>query len=222
MKEALESDGRIWLRRALSEMQLHKLESVLDNQVLKVGTRLNPPTALIKKMNKEVGLNNLIQPFLLEAKPVRFVSFNKSKDQNWSLPWHQDRVIAVREKENVSGFTNWSCKSGIWHCEPPEDILSNMIFARVYLDDVKRDNGCLELALGSHKFGKISAGDIDDVVERCPIEFCEAQRGDVLIVKALTVHKSGISLSHTQRRALRVDYVAKELPSPLKWKHSQI
>ena len=222
MKEALESDGRIWLRRALSEMQLHQLESVLDNQALKVGTRLNPPTTLIKKMNTEVGLNNLIQPFLLEAKPVRFVSFNKSKDQNWSLPWHQDRVIAVREKVNVSGFTNWSCKSGIWHCEPPEDILSKMIFARVYLDDVRQESGSLELALGSHKFGKITADKVGKIVERCETEICEANRGDVLLVKALTLHKSGVSSFTTPRRALRVDYANQELPTPLEWKYTHI
>jgi hypothetical protein len=33
------------------------------------------------------------------AKPVRAILFNKTPEANWSLAWHQDRTICV--KENV-------------------------------------------------------------------------------------------------------------------------
>lgn len=222
MKDVLENEGRIWLRSALSETQLHNLDKLLSDQASKLGARLKPPTTLNKKMNSELGVDSLVEPFFQDAKAVRFISFNKSKKQNWSLPWHQDRVIAVRKKVRVPGFTNWSRKSGIWHCEPLEAILKNMIFARVYLDDVTKGNGSLELAIGSHKFGKIKASKVDEVIEGCDTEICEANRGDVLLVKALTLHKSGVSTSNAQRRALRIDYAVQELPAPLKWKYIHI
>ena len=56
--------------------------------------------------------------------PLRAVGFNKSSDENWSLPWHQDRIVAMPRKDPDPRFKNWSRKSGIWHCEPPPDMLA--------------------------------------------------------------------------------------------------
>jgi len=35
------------------------------------------------------------------VRPVRVLTFDKSLGSNWSVPWHQDRTIAVRQRIDV-------------------------------------------------------------------------------------------------------------------------
>ncbi len=204
----LEREGRAWVRRALSEDSLRALDAACDTGDAP-GQRLflEPPTAL----------NTLAQKFLLNARLVRIVAFNKSEVNNWTLPWHQDRVIALRERVEVAGFTNWTNKAGIWQAEPPIEILERMIFARIHLDPADTENGCLQLALGTHARGKIAAADAEAIAGAAPVENCIAERGDVLFAKALILHRSAPSRTNSGRRAIRIDYCAEPLPSPLEW-----
>ena len=52
------------------------------------------------------------------VRPVRAILFNKSPEANWSLAWHQDRTICVREKREAPGFGPWTIKSGMVHVAP--------------------------------------------------------------------------------------------------------
>jgi hypothetical protein len=45
------------------------------------------------------------------AFPVRGLLFDKSRDANWKVAWHQDLSIAVRRKIDVPGFGPWSLKA---------------------------------------------------------------------------------------------------------------
>jgi hypothetical protein len=81
------------------------------------------------------------------------VGFTKGVERNWGVPWHQDRVIALRDRKEVAGYGNWSRKADVWHCEPPLDLLHRMTFLRVFLDPVGPENGGVEFALGSHREG---------------------------------------------------------------------
>jgi hypothetical protein len=117
----MDQEGRAWFRRALSESELLALDAACDTGE-KPGQRLllEPPAAL----------NVLAQQLLPNARPVRVIAFNKSETNNWTLPWRQDRVIALRERVDTPGFTNWTNKAGIWHAEPPIALLERMLFAR--------------------------------------------------------------------------------------------
>jgi ectoine hydroxylase-related dioxygenase (phytanoyl-CoA dioxygenase family) len=167
-------------------------------------------------------VHQLARRVLAAARPVRLVAFNKSEASNWSLPWHQDRVIAVRERFDLPGYVNWTRKVGVWHVEPPTEILQRMLFARVHLDRATEENGCMELALGSDAFAKVIDSAAEPIANRpgAQRELCIAERGDVLLVKALTLHRSRASQSVGERRALRIDYAAEALPSPLEWEFS--
>lgn len=212
----LEREGRVWARGALGEASLALFERTA--RVKKSpGLRLDRNDDLSEVIGESSGLTQLARKFLPGAFPVRVLVFNKSSDVNWGVPWHQDRVIAVREKHRVGGFRTWTKKAGIWHVEPPIDILKEMVFARVHLDDTDERNGCLELALGTHTHGRVSAETASDVAQSAPIEVCRARRGDVLVVKALTLHRSRPSQQDSDRRTLRIDYSAKRLPEPLQW-----
>jgi ectoine hydroxylase-related dioxygenase (phytanoyl-CoA dioxygenase family) len=92
-----------------------------------------------------------------------------------------------------------------------------MFFARIHLDPADEECGCLQLALGTHTGGKVAAADAEAIANTSPIENCIAQRGDVLFAKALILHRSSPSRTNAGRRAIRIDYCAEGLPSPLEW-----
>lgn len=205
----LEQEGRVWFRRALSAARLITLDAEASSK--------DRPGERIVTLDGLEELNALAAQLLPDARPVRVIAFNKTEANNWTLPWHQDRVIALRERVETPGFTNWTNKAGIWHAEPPIDLLERMIFARIHLDPADAENGCLQLALGTHARGKVAAADAEAVANAAPIENCIAQRGDVLFAKALILHRSSPSRTSAARRAIRIDYCAEDLPRPLDW-----
>lgn len=208
----LETAGREWVRGAVSGAGLLALDQTFHRDDAP-GERY--PVEDVRGVLRE--MTSIARVGLPRATPVRVVFFNKRQDNNWTLPWHQDRVIALRERVETPGFANWTNKAGVWHAEPPIELLERMIFARIHLDGADEDNGCLQLALGTHRRGKIAAADAESIANAAPIESCTAKRGDVLFAKALILHRSSPSRSGASRRALRIDYCAEELPSPLAW-----
>jgi len=152
-----------------------------------------------------------------QARPVRAILFDKNSETNWTLGWHQDRTIAVRERADVVGFSNWTMKSGVTHVEPPFAVLERMITARIHLDDVGADNGPLLIAPGSHRLGRLDASEIEATVEAAgPIE-CLARAGDVWVYKTAILHASEASRCATGRRVLQIDFSADKLPGDLEW-----
>lgn len=205
----LEQEGRVWFRRALSVARLLALDAAVSAEG-RPGERLVALDGLEEVSARATQL-------LPGASPVRIIAFNKTEANNWTLPWHQDRVVALRERVETPGFANWTNKAGIWHAEPPIGLLERMIFARIHLDPADEDNGCLQLALGTHAHGKIAAADAEDIAKSASIENCIAERGDALFAKALILHRSSPSHVSAGRRAIRIDYCAEALPAPLEW-----
>lgn len=209
MSIELEQEGRVWFRRALSAADLVALDET--------ATVEGRPGERIARLQGLAEVDALARRLLPGARPVRIIAFNKTEANNWTLPWHQDRVVALRARVETPGFTNWTNKSGIWHAEPPIELLKRMIFARVHLDAADADNGCLQLALGTHARGKIAAADAESAAATAPTEDCIAARGDVLFAKALILHRSSPSRADAPRRAIRIDYCADDLPDALQW-----
>jgi hypothetical protein len=54
-----------------------------------------------------------------KSKPVRVLAFDKTPESNWSLGWHQDRVIVVKHRRDLLGFGTWTLKGDIPHVEAP-------------------------------------------------------------------------------------------------------
>lgn len=152
-----------------------------------------------------------------DARPVRAILFDKSPANNWSLGWHQDRTICVRERSEVAGFGPWTRKAGMHHVAPPADLLSRMVTLRIHLDDVPAENGPLVIAPGSHAYGRVSESEIDAVIEKCGTMTCLARAGDAWLYSTLILHSSGAALLPARRRVLQVDYAAEALPGGLSW-----
>jgi ectoine hydroxylase-related dioxygenase (phytanoyl-CoA dioxygenase family) len=148
---------------------------------------------------------------------VRAILFDKTAETNWSLAWHQDRTICVRERIEVEGFGPWSIKAGLYHVAPPFDLLARMVTLRVHLDDVPATNAPLLIAPGSHALGKLPVGDVNAVAVRCGTVACLATAGDVWTYSTPILHASEAASLPARRRVLQVDFSTDELPGGLEW-----
>ena len=163
-------------------------------------------------------LMDLIRPHLLsEPVPVRAIYFDKSPDANWLVPWHQDLTLAVRVRIEVPGFGPWSMKDGVPHVQPPVALLEQMITVRLHFDDTDESNGALRVLPGSHRRGRLSAKDIQELRCQQTEVLCTAPAGDALLMRPLLLHASGRSTVTRHRRVLHLEYAAFDLPSPLQW-----
>jgi hypothetical protein len=136
---------------------------------------------------------------------VRALYFDKPPGGSWSLPWHKDLTIAVREhRGELAEFTKPTVKGGVPHVEAPESVLDQMLTARIHLDDVTEENGPLLLVPGSHREGKKPKLTPD-------IQFHTVlvNSGDVLLMRPLLTHCS----RHSQSTALRRRVVHLEFAS---------
>lgn len=182
------------------------------------GLRINGAQALAPFLS-ESGCIGAVATSVLgaAARPVRAILFNKSPEANWSLAWHQDRTICVREKREAPGFGPWTVKSGMVHVAPPFDLLTRMVTLRAHLDPVPASNAPLLIARGSHTHGRVSVEEIDKVVELCGTVRCVAEAGDVWLYATPILHASEAASEPTSRRVLQVDFAAEQLPFGLEW-----
>lgn len=151
------------------------------------------------------------------ARAVRAIAFDKSDHANWALGWHQDRVIAVRDRREVAGFGPWTVKDGVHHVQPPPFLLSRMITVRVHLDPVDEENGPLRISPGTHRLGRIAESAIASAVAKHGEAVCAAEPGDVWVYSTPILHASERSAPGRRRRVLQVDYAADPLPGGLDW-----
>jgi len=215
LKQEFEKFGRVWLRNVIPIDELDRLKKSFPD-VRDPGARVKIASPLHNLIIRS-KLTDKVKSLWPDMKPVRLVTFDKSPNTNWGLPWHQDRVIALNRKHEVDGFSNWSKKAEIWHCEPPVKLLEKMLFVRLHLDETTIENGAMEIALKSHLSGLVPGTLTKEVVNSCDTEVTNASPGDVLVLAMLTLHRSLPSATVSRRRVLRIDYCAEELPSPLSW-----
>lgn len=195
------------------------LQQEFDRLQFRAGARPFELTAVVRKMLAADGCLGRIAFALSHSgvRPVRVLAFDKTPQSNWSLGWHQDRVIAVKARVAVTGYQNWTLKGGVPHVEAPAEILARMFSLRLHLDDCDRSNGALKVLPRSAERGKLADAEVRQLANEVAEEFCEAKRGEVVAMKALTVHASEPSIAPKHRRVLHVDYAAVPLPHPLQW-----
>ena len=170
----------------------------------------------VRQLWRQPPLGSVLEELLgSELGLVRVLYFDKPPGQSWSLPWHKDMTIAVRNNRLPSAhFSKPTRKAGVPHVEAPLAILENMITARIHLDEVTEENGPLKVIPGSHHTGKKL------VLGEVPPVSIHANRGDVLLMWPLLAHCSGRSHPETlrHRRILHLEFAARpELPEVYEW-----
>ena len=212
-------DGAELAPKALDSSALATLEQVLAGQPRDVaGVRLFDVDGLVSFLAANGPIGSIAARNLGGmARPVRATLFDKTASANWSLAWHQDRVIAVRERKEVEGFGPWTRKHGALHVAPPFELLASMLTLRAHLDPVPQSNAPLLIAPGSHRFGRIPESDVPEVVARCGVAICLADVGDIWTYATPILHASDRASAATHRRVLQVDYALGDLPGGLQW-----
>lgn len=209
----LEEHGAAHLPGAAAPF-LSELEAALDGLPIdQAGIRLHGVTGLAPLL-AEIA-SRAAQ--LAGRRPVRAILFDKSEAANWTLGWHQDRTIAVRQRAEVPGYGPWSVKSGLQHVEPPFALIASMRTIRIHLDSVDETNAPLLIAPGSHRLGRIPEPEIEAAVVRCGTAACLADRGDIWVYATPILHASAAAGQPRRRRVLQVDTSADALPAPLEW-----
>jgi len=144
---------------------------------------------------------------------VRGLYFDKPPESTWSLPWHQDLTIAVRDHSQPSErFRNRTVKAGVPHVEAPDELLRQMLTLRIHLDDATAENGPLQVLPGTHAGREAPA-------RGAPVTIF-ATAGDVLAMRPLLSHASGVSQEGSQqhRRVIHLEFAGcRELPDRYEW-----
>lgn len=152
-----------------------------------------------------------------DYRPVRSILFDKTKEQNWPVTWHQDLTIAVTGQYNIPDYGPWTTKDKVVHVQPPIDILAQMITFRIHLDETPSTNGALRLIPGSHHLGRVPSSRVPALEKNDPV-ICECQPGDLLLMRPLILHSSPRSESPRHRRVLHFEFAPDTaLHSKLAW-----
>ncbi len=174
------------------------------------------PTA--RELADSAPLRALIEPVLgNKAKVVRGIFFDKTPVANWKVPWHQDTMIAVRDRQEMAGFSAWSVKAGVVHVQPPVEVLASILAVRLHLDDTDETNGALRVIPGSHQHGLLSDDAIQQLKAERAVEICVVPCGGALLMRPLLLHASSVAAQPTHRRVLHLEYSALALPKDLEW-----
>jgi ectoine hydroxylase-related dioxygenase (phytanoyl-CoA dioxygenase family) len=148
---------------------------------------------------------------------VKATLFDKTHEANWRVQWHQDRAIAVKERLDVPGYGPWTTKAGSLHVEPPAGVLAQMLAIRVHLDKCGAANGALRVIPGSHRSGKLTPRQLDELVTASAMIELDLPQGAMLLMRPLLVHSSSAASMATHRRVLHVELAPPEAISPLQW-----
>lgn len=152
-----------------------------------------------------------------KSKPVRSIFFDKTPASNWYVTWHQDLSIAVEKRIDTEGFGPWTVKDGTTHTQPPQEVLEQIVSLRIHLDPCPKENGAIKFIAGSHKNGILNPAVVPKLIESNTATYCEAEPGDVILMRPLILHSSSKSISPEHRRVLHLEFSAIELPNGLSW-----
>src|SRR5947207_9104753 len=203
---AIENEGFALVPGILSEIERRSLFTTLGamTHAGQRGVLANPEVA---RVACSARLLALVAPHTsAEPRPVRAIYFNKSSAANWSVTWHQDVTVAVRQRMDVDGFGPWSIKDGVAHAHAPAEVLKQMLTIRLHLDDCDESNGPLRVLPGTHAFGRLSAEQIARLRAQISEIVCCARAGDALLMRPLLLHASAKSQGTGLRRILHIEY----------------
>ena len=218
MCSSLANDGYEIHRALLSSSEVVELRLEADAVAAAVGSacvrHLRERSSIFESLSESSALLSLIPRGL---RPVRSILFDKTKSENWPVPWHQDLTISVTDRQDITGYGPWSHKDGVPHVQPPVSLLENMVTIRLHLDDAFASNGALRVIPESHCKGKMDSDALSDFDKSASVT-CECSSGDALLMSPLILHSSRRSDSPVRRRVIHFEYARDtDLDAQLRW-----
>jgi hypothetical protein len=218
-KEILERNGYCIIAPFLNQCQVTELLAMLQPlESASAGIRdVLRKTPALKEFVQSDAVRVLIHDLLgIPARMVRGIYFDKNRDTNWKVLWHQDRTIAVREKSETDGFDLWTVKDGIPHVRPPEEYIKRMLTLRVHLDECNEGNGALKVVPGSHH-QPLPDSKVIELAKNSAVAVCDVPAGGVMAMKPLLAHSSSAGSNPSHRRVLHLEFSPDALPDGLEW-----
>lgn len=215
IKRQVETDGYALVHSCVSEGTIQALETALDAD--QHGVRNLLSNAIVRAFAGSDAVRMPVAAVLgATCFAVRGIFFNKNPRANWKVTWHQDCVIAVREKLEIDGWGPWSSKAGLVHVRPALAVLQQMLAIRIHLDDCAEDNGPLRIIPGSHRYGILSDAEIQDRSKESTVA-CAVSRRDAILMRPLLLHSSPPAMRPSNRRVVHLEFAAHDLPSGAEW-----
>lgn len=140
------------------------------------------------------------------AAPLDATFFDKHARANWTVPGHQDRIVAVAP----TTARKHRIRDGIAYAELDAKTLARLVALRIHFDPTDGETGAVCVVPGSHLDGVMPSGQISNVPLNHYVP-CAAGAGDVLILRPLLLHRSSPSRGEGQRRVLHLVYGTQEL-----------
>jgi ectoine hydroxylase-related dioxygenase (phytanoyl-CoA dioxygenase family) len=219
MQSSLERDGFEILDRAIELEVVAELRTELPSIGTQAGLRnLLASHPIVRRVARLSSVRTAAEAVLgPRCFAVRAILFDKTRQANWKVAWHQDLTIAVRQRRCAVGFTAWSEKHGVVHVQPPVPVLERMLAVRVHLDHCHPENGPLRVLPGSHREGRLAPAAIHRWKTRVSEVHCVAEQGGLVLMRPLLLHASSVAQVASQRRVLHLEFAADDLPGNLEW-----
>jgi hypothetical protein len=147
--------------------------------------------------------------------PVQCTYFEKSTENNWLVPIHQDLSLPAPERTPLPGWGPWSEKEGATFVQPPVAVLEQLLAVRIHLDPCGVTDGPLHVVPGTHLQGVIRPENAAAL--RIQEQACLAQVGDALVFRPLLLHRSSKSSGASRRRVLHFLYAPPSAALDVEW-----
>jgi ectoine hydroxylase-related dioxygenase (phytanoyl-CoA dioxygenase family) len=133
---------------------------------------------------------------------IQAIAFDKTAETNWKVAWHQDLMFPFARRVATDGYDLPTVKGGVDYARPPREILECLLAARLHLDDCGASNGPLRVSPGTHRLGIIPGAEVANCVTGHGQTDCLANKGEVLLMRPLTLHASSQATDPGHRRVL--------------------
>ncbi len=227
IKKRLIRKGTIEINPVYSKREVRKIGALIQQYFKKENLNTANQREIFSKIPglKSLLLNSnltTILDFLMpKAFLVKSVYFEKNRDADWFVAWHQDLPINVNEKVETEGFSTWTFRDNLHSVIPPLEISQNILAIRIHLDDTTVANGALEVIPGSHR-KRHSPEEIQTITENSFSEHCEINSGGIQVLRPLLLYRSAKTKNHKKRRVIHLEFSAEELPGKLEWREKEM
>ena len=167
--------------RVLSDHECDELLSALSSKLQRrnrAGARHLMSITEVEAISKDERLLHIVRQTLgPEAIPFRATLFDKSRQANWLVTWHQDTALPLELRIDSKDWGPWSIKAGFHYAHAPAWALSRILALRIHLDASTDENGPLRVIPGSHMEGVLSDDQILEIVKSREKFDCPVARG---------------------------------------------
>jgi len=170
--------------------------------------------SLAVSIRNHTALSDCIEP---TSVAIQCTYFDKSPLRNWRVAFHQDLAVPTSHRSHHAELGAWSEKEGQLFVHAPASLLAQLLAVRVHIDPATTSNGPLRVIPGSHRLGRLSAAEIQQIRATSDEVACTAQPGDVLLMRPLILHASSKGTVPDRRRVLHFLFAPPDPGYDIRW-----